>query len=225
MNLNHFLEHPDLHQAAITFASGYAKRMMEGQYDRVMDTKVGQKLSDIARPRKYAIEVALNGIFAYLATKKKNFVKNPVQELIWEVGMNAPSEISKRLLNGYHGKPDSSKLPVAVTNVETSATEEQSAMQGLLQMNPQDLATFLTWLQTATPEERNWMAESMSRLTADEQAKLAALTPDQAKTLFATIAPSPAAPVAPEHKGKNVLNSLTNALRSVNNRLENRANK
>jgi hypothetical protein len=220
MNIDDVLKKPELQKAAVTFASGYAKRMMEAQYDRSMETNVAQRLTNLPRPRKYAIEVALNGIVAYLATKEQHFEKNPVAALIWEVGKDASSELSKRLLNGKHEKTNAVTEPHGMLEGRLTEEEERSVIEGLLQMNPQDLGAFLTWLQAATPEERSSMAESMSRLTGEQHAKLSALSPEQMKMLFAATAPPPAVPR--EKVGKSVFSSLMDALRLANERLEKR---
>ncbi len=217
MNLQDILANPKLHKAASTFAVGYAKRMMEGNYDRLMDTEVGQKAASLSRPKKLAIEVALNGLAAYLSTKESQFADAPIKSFLWELAKDAPSELSKRLLNGDHAKSSDAKQsgPIDVEVVR----EEATVMEGLLKMPAEDLAAFLTWLQGATPEERHWMAEAMAGLSEEQQAKLSKLTPEQAKLLLKTMRPK-SEPTPPPERG--VFGSLANSLRTVNDRLEKR---
>lgn len=198
-------------KAVVTFAVGYAKRMMEGQYTRMTNTKFGQQASRLNRPSKYAVEAVLNGIVAWASTKENKFANTPVREFLWELAKDAPSEISKRLLNGDHAETN---------NGETVNGEDaRTVLDGLLRMDANDLNTFTSWLEKASPEERHQMAETMSKLTEDEQKKLLALSPEQARTLFASKS-VPKEPAAP--KSESAVHSMTSALRGLNERLEKR---
>ena len=132
--------------------------------------------------------------------------------------MDAPSEISKRLLNGDHARGQASRQP-SVIDVDVTAEEQATVLEGLLKMPPTELAAFLTWLQGATDEERRGMAEAMAKLSADEQVKLASLTPEQAKLLLTSLPPEQK-PTPPPERG--VFGSLADSLRAVNDRLEKR---
>ena len=123
---------------------------------------------------------------------------------------DAPSEISKRLLNGDHAE---------TIDVEVSGEDARPVLDGLLRMDAKDLSAFMSWLEKASPEERHKMAETMSRLTEDEQKKLLALSPEQARALFASTSDTqqPAAP-----KSEGAVRSLTSALRGLNERFEKR---
>lgn len=178
MNANAIFKSPALKKAGATFLAGYAKRMMEGHYTRLMETEVGRRATQMSRPSKYAVEAVLNGIAAYLSTKEGTIANTPVKEFLWEVAKDAPSEISKRLLNGDHA--------TSAGVIDTSTEDRQTVLDGLLRLDANDLGTFLSWLENASPEERHQMAEAMSKLTEEEQKKLLVLTPDQARNLFAS---------------------------------------
>ncbi len=182
MNTDDMLNSPALKKAAVTFATGYARRMMEGQYTRLMETELGKRAAQLTRPSKYAVEVVLNGIVAYLSTKESTLANTPVKEFLWEIAKDAPSEISKRLLNGDHKFASTAATP----DVETGDGDSRTVLDGLLRMDADDLGTFLSWLEKATPEERSQMAESMAKLTEDEQRKLMTLQSEQGRTLLAT---------------------------------------
>lgn len=202
MNADDILKNPALKQAAVTFASGYAKRMMEGQYTRLMNTELGRQALRLSKPSKYAVEAVLNVIVAWASTKETKFANTPVREFLWELAKDAPSEISKRLLNGDHAEP---------IDVEVSGEDARSVLD--------DLSTFMSWLEKASPEERHKMAETMSKLTEDEQKKLLALTPEQARLFFASSSDSE----KPDSlKKEGVVSSMTSALRGLNERLEQR---
>lgn len=208
------LKNPALKKAAVTFATGYARRMMEGQYSRLTLTEIGKRAAQLSRPSKYAVEVVLNGIVAYLSTKKGTLANTPIKEFLWEIAMDAPSEISKRLLNGDHTTPAS-----PVVDARTSAHDERTVLDGLLHMDANNMSAFLAWLEKTSPEDRRQMAETMSELTEEEQKKLLALTPEQARVLFAS---SCETGQADSPKKEGVVSSLTSALRGLNERLEQR---
>ena len=189
MNIDDTLKNPDLKKAAVTFAVGYAKRMMEGQYTRLMTTELGKQAARLNRPSKYAVEAVLNGIVAWASTKESKFANTPVKEFLWELAKDAPSEISKRLLNGDHAE---------TIDVEVNPEDARTVLDGLVRMDANDLNTFMAWLEKASPEERHHMAETMSKLTEDEQKKLLALSPDQARMLL-TSSSEPQKPHAPKH--------------------------
>lgn len=89
-------------------AAGYAKRWMESNvYDRVVDTKIGQKLKNMDKKAIFGIEFGLNFLTTIL---DQNFNDDTaVKKFIKEVGMDAASELSKRLINGAkEGAPDNS---------------------------------------------------------------------------------------------------------------------
>lgn len=205
---------PELKKAAVTFATGYAKRLLERQYTRLMQTEIGKWALQLSQPSKYAVEAVLNGIVAYLSTKEGAIANTPVKEFVWEIAKDAPSEISKRLLNGDH-PPSASP----VINVESSAEEKQTVLDGLLRMDADSLIAFLSWLEKASPEDRRQMAETMSTLAEEEQKKLLALTPEQARSLFLSASP-PQQANTPKREG--AIKSLTSALRELNESLEKR---
>jgi len=183
MNSDTVFNNKALQKAAATFASGYAKRMMEGRYNRFKESEVGQQLFQLSSPSKYTIEAVLNGIVAYLATKESTFANTPIRQFLWEVAKDAPSEISKRLLNGEPKTATSE----AATELEAGSAGSQAVLDHLLRMDADKLGTFLSWLEKATPEERSQMAGAMARLTEDEQRKLMTLQQEQVKTLLTTL--------------------------------------
>ena len=186
--------------------------MLEGQYTRLMTTEIGKQAARLNRPSKYAVEAVLNGIVAWASTKEAKFANTPVKEFLWELAKDAPSEISKRLLNGDHAE---------LIDVEVSGADARTVLDGLLRMDANDLSAFMAWLEKASPKERHIMAETMSKLTEDEQKNLLALTPAQARVLFASSGDS-GQPATDSPKQKGVVSSMTSALRGLNERLEQR---
>ena len=88
------------------FAAGYAKRWMEGGvYDRLFKTKYGEKIKRLDKKAAYGIEFGLNFLTSIL--DQKMLEDTALKKFIKEIGMDAASELSKRLING--AKKDSSE--------------------------------------------------------------------------------------------------------------------
>ena len=85
------------------FAAGYVKRWMEsGVYDRLFKTKYGEKIKRLDKKAAYGIEFGLNFLTSVLDQKISE--DTALKKFIKEVGMDAASEISKRLINGNKSK-------------------------------------------------------------------------------------------------------------------------
>lgn len=180
MNLDEVIHDPKVKKAAVTFAAGYAKQMMEGQYTRLFQSGLGKSLMGLSRPSKLAVEAALNLITAYLATREGRIANTPVKEFLWEIAKDAPSELSRRLLNG---EVPASERGGMVVNVAVS--DRQMVLEGLLRMEVQELEAFLGWLEHTSPGEREEMARSIAYLSEQQQRKLMSLPPEKARSLLA----------------------------------------
>src|SRR3989338_6068174 len=107
MNLKKLFENSDFNKAAAMFASGYAKRLLETPYNHLMETEPVKQIKKFDRPTIYGIEAVLNGIVAYLSIQAGRFANTPVKEFLWQIAQDAPSEISKRLLDGQESRDQS----------------------------------------------------------------------------------------------------------------------
>jgi len=202
---------------AVTFTSLYAKRILEGHYTRLMQTEAGRRLSSLSRPSKLAIEGAMYAVTAYLSTKEHALAGSPVKAFLWELAEDAPSELAKRMLNGDPSSPHAARGGEGnVIDVQVSESEKQNVLEGLLRMDAEDLATFVTWLEKASPEDCQQMAERMASLTEEEQRRILGLTPEQARTLFDSQRPFE----EPPKDQPGLMQSLNAKLRSLNERLE-----
>lgn len=204
------LENPNLKKVAAIFAVGYAKRMMEQHLDRLMGTGFGRQAIRWNTSSKYAAEAALNAMVAWASTRERDFANTPIKLFLWELAKDAPSEISKRLLN----RPQS-----GANSAEIDKEDEKAAFESLLLMDEDDLAMLTSWLQQASPEERKKLAEQMSILTREQQKKLLSMTPEQVRVLFATFNEC-SGPETPPQVG--VVGSAIAALKGFNERLERR---
>jgi len=180
MNVNEILKSQAFKKVAATFAAGYAKRIMEGQYTRLMNTKIGKHASRLGRPSRYAVEAVLSGIVAWASTKATHFANTPVREFLWELAKDAPSEISKRLLKEEHAE---------TIDIQVSGEDARPVLDGLLNMDAKDLNALVAWLQNASPEERQQLTEAIAKQTDEQQRKLMTLTPGGARALSATSEP------------------------------------
>jgi hypothetical protein len=150
MKLTELLKDERMQNGLAVFGSLYAKRMLEGRYDQVMNTAAGQKLKSLDRPTKLGIEAALNFLAAYASTKETTLINQPWKKFVFEVVRDAPAELNKRLLNGKEHAP----APVA--------TEEQIALESLGRLDSDSQQKLMDWLRSAGDKERQQMAEHLS---------------------------------------------------------------
>jgi hypothetical protein len=157
------------------FASGYAKRWMESNYDRLMRTAVGEKLSSLGPIQKHAIEAGLYALMAFADQKLK--ADTPLKKFLTEVVKDAPPEIAKRLINGAKGelKADAEHL---------QSLEEKLAVQTLLELDVQTLTSLLEWLANSDSQERHEIAARLQNFSREEIEKLAKLSPLHRSTLM-----------------------------------------
>ena len=99
--------HPNLPETLGQFcsveieASGYAKRMMESQYDRLMETGFGQKLRGLDKTYRYGIEAGLHALGAVIEQILPE--DKPAVMFFKQILEDAPAEIARRLLTGVRG--------------------------------------------------------------------------------------------------------------------------
>lgn len=157
-----------------TFASSYVKRWMEANYDALTRTAPARKLMECGKPTRYGIEAALYALLAYADQRWAG--DTPMTKFVREVVMDAPSEISKRLVNGFReeamasagaGTPDQSK----------------SVEQMLLGLDDATLGALLAWLARTTPENRARVRSLLGTLSDEELQKIARLTQAELEAL------------------------------------------
>lgn len=119
------------------FASGYAKRLLESQYDSVAMTELGQRLHSLDSRLKYGIEAALYAVMAYAYQRLPK--ETPIQILLKEIAMDIPSELSKRIING--------DAPGGRRGVDCASSP-------LSKLDNESLRSLTSWLSQMTQEER-----------------------------------------------------------------------
>lgn len=161
------------------FSSAYLKRWLEGHfYDRIFETQLGERLKTLDKKAKYGIEFGLNLLTAFFDEKLSE--DTALKRFVKEVGIDAGPEISKRLIN--KAKEQLSK------NAESP--EEKELVNVLLQLEDKTLIDLLNWLYNIEATERSEAVKQLSRLSFDEVARLAQLTPENMKRLFDLIRPA-----------------------------------
>jgi len=176
-----------------TFSAGYLKRWLEGNlYDRIFKTELGEKLKSLNKKARYGIEFGLNLLTAFFDQKLAE--DTALKKFVKEVGIDMGPEISKRLIN----------------NAKTQ--EEKELVNVLLGLEDQTLIELLNWLYDIEATERSRVLKQLSHLSLDEVIRLAKLTNENRKKLFALFESPP-----PSEK---VINKAASKLKSFNEQWE-----
>lgn len=197
------------------FASGYAKRWMEDNYDMAMSTGPGQKLKALPTPAKYALEAGLYALMAYADQKLSS--DTPLKKFFKEVAKDAPPEIAKRFINGV-------KKDIEHDAQTVQRPEQKAALQTLLMLDDATLSGLLQGVAGLSELQRTALAASLSGLNEDQLRKLATLNPEQlglVASLMQTNAP-PAKPLAsePAPASPTALQGLAESLEQMRGRLQ-----
>lgn len=158
-------------QGLAVVLSGYIKRMLENQYDKLAEQPLFNKLKGQNTVVKHGIEASLYALTAALEQYlgEDTFFKKAFKE----VGLDFGSEVSKRLINGDQIKS------ITVNNPGYGESHEERELINILaDMDEKDLEEFLDWLDATTPAERKNMLRNISKLSPEEMLKLWKLKPD-----------------------------------------------
>ncbi len=192
------------------FASGYSKRMMQGRYGSFMGSDMGKKLLGLSRPSKLGLEAAMNGIMAFLGTREREIGSTPFRKYLFEVIKDAPSEISKRLLN---------HTPTVNTDHELVASSQKAVAESLLELDDATLTAFLTWATNSTTQERAAAMSLLGSLDGAQVAKFTSLSLEQRASFLQLASPE----VRSTPPQSSFWTRLNGSLASANNAMEARA--
>jgi len=156
------------------FASGYAKRMMESQYDRFMETEFGQKLQGLDKKYRFGIEAGLHALGAVIEQILPE--DKPAVMFFKQILEDAPAELAKRLVNGVR-----SDLALAVQNAKTQ--DERMAIMSLLELDDESLKELLRWFGSMDSSERARAAGAVCNLACCDLKRMATLSPEERKLL------------------------------------------
>ena len=157
------------------FASGYAKRMMESQYERLMETEFGQKLQGLDKKYRYGMEAGLHALGA--AIEQVLPEDKPAVMFFKQILEDAPAEIAKRLFTDVRGD-----LQLAVQNAKTQ--EEKMAIISLLELDDESLKEMLRWFGSMDSSERTRASGIACNLASSDLQRMANMSPEERKILF-----------------------------------------
>lgn len=143
------------------FGSMYARRLLEDPYDRLMSTSVGEKLKNLNRPTQLGIEAAVNLLAAWKSQSETSLTDTPWKKFAYEVIMDAPSELNKRILNGSKNK--GRRGPVS--------NEEKAALDALRRLDSHTTNALLEWISTAGDDEREKLVDYLANLVPNVKAE------------------------------------------------------
>ena len=157
-------------------ASGYIKRWMEDNYDRVMMTAPGRRLMDLDQKTRYGIEFLLNAVM--VVGEEKLPESSPLQWLFKEVVKDAPSEIGKRLVNGFRED--------YVRHSKEGISSTVGGFGAILDLDADQLNSLLTWCASLTPDEGEQLRPVILRISKEQLVALTSL-PDANRKAFLTM--------------------------------------
>jgi hypothetical protein len=193
------------------FASGYAKRMMEPQYNRLMESELGQKLLGLDKRYRYGIEAGLHALGAVIEQVLPE--DKPAVMFFKQVLEDAPAEIARRLITGVRGD-----LRLAVQNAKSP--EERMAITSLLELDDKALQELLCWFGSMDPSERTRVVGVVSNLAPGDVQRMAALSPE-ARTILVDIENPPPPSKSPPKESellKKVMSGMKTARQSLQQR-------
>jgi len=219
MTIAKMLEDKRIGGGLAVFASLYAKRMMEGQYDRLLTTSAGKQLHALSGPTKLGIEAALNLLAALASTQESALTDKAWKKFAYEVLLDAPPEIAKRLLNG----PKAEELQSSVRPDTPISSEQQAAWETFRQLEPQTMESLLGWLRSADASDRQQLADYLVKLVEDQRTERPAVARQDPEGNVRA-APSPA-PTSTPTKKPGILWDLARSMANMNEALERRSAK
>jgi len=122
-------------KAFSTFLLSYAKRSMEKGYDMLLESSAARPLLNLEKGPRYGIEALLYALSAFIDHKWKD--RTPAQHFLKELAMDAPSEIGKRLVNGFRDS--------VISGRSESASRNNAIRDALLELEDAELLSILKW--------------------------------------------------------------------------------
>lgn len=161
--------------------SSYAKRVLESRYDELFRSELGERAKSLEPATKYLIEGGLYAALAYGDAKVPD--DKPWKKFLFEVLKDAPSELSKRLINGV-------KVEAATHAAAASDSGDASALQRVLAMDDEALAILMRWGTEANETDFARIVAVASELTLADLEKLDRLPPSQRRSVLGIKAPA-----------------------------------
>lgn len=161
--------------------SGYAKRVLESRYDDLFSTELGERAKRLDPATKYLIE---GGLYAALAYGDGKFPDNqPWKKFVFEILKDAPSELSKRLINGVRDE-------AAGALMGAQGTPTTAALQSVLALEDEALAIMIRWGTEVSEADFTKLLALASGLSLPELQKLDRLNSAQRNAVLGVAAPA-----------------------------------
>ena len=184
---------PDMKEKAerglAVFLSGYAKRMLGPQFDKLMETEFGRKLQGLDNKYRYGIEVGLHALGTVIEQVLPE--DKPAVMFFKQVLEDAPAEVAERLIYGVR-----CKLLTAAQNAKTQ--EERMAIMSLLELDDESLKEMLRWFGSMDSSERTRAEGVVCNLAFNDLQRMARLSPEERKVLVDIQNPPPASKPPPK---------------------------
>ena len=156
------------------FASGYAKRMLTSQYDRLVETEFGQKLRGLDKKYRCGIEAGLHALGAVIEQIIPE--DKPAVMFFKQILEDAPAEIAKRVMTDVRDN-----LQLAVQNAKTH--EERMAIMSFFELDDESLKELLRWFGSMDSSERTRAEGVVCNLALNDLQRMARLSPEERKLL------------------------------------------
>ncbi len=163
-------------QSLAVFASGYAKRWLDQQYDKLDNVPQWQQLKSLDPKVKYTLEAGLYTLLAYLDRKCAS--DTPLQKFFREVIKDAPPELAKRLLSEARQEISADSKSAEVVT--------KTGLESLLQLDDAQLQQMLSWLGSLKGRERDKRLAEIIKLSETDLARIAKLSTEERDVLFGT---------------------------------------
>ncbi|MCC6695762.1 MAG: hypothetical protein IT365_09045 [Candidatus Hydrogenedentes bacterium] len=171
------MDEAKLSQALGSFLSGYIRRMLEAHYDKLVETDLGQTITHLPLSTRYGIEAGLYGLLALLDIVMKD--DSLLRKVAKDVISDAPSEISKRIING--AKSSSGRM-------EGYDKEDVAiVLRSFLALKEEDRETILLWASSGEPRNQRAILTYLATLGPEELAQFAGLSDLDKDTLEALV--------------------------------------
>jgi hypothetical protein len=182
------------------FLSGYARRLLDPQYDRLMDSEIGRKLRGMGSAQRHLMEAAMYGLMAWA---DGNFEANSAgKRLFKEVAWDFPSEVAKRL----HKLPFDPPAPSAEELVRTLLRE------ALDDLDDSTRAALVAWLHGLPPERRRALVARALEIPMKRLPDLAARESEARDRLLDLDTPGASKGSTRAEAGPSTLSKVTDSL-------------
>lgn len=166
-----------------TVLSSYVKRWMEKNYDRLMRTDPAVKLMSQGKATRYAIEASLYSLWAYIDQKWP--AQNAFEKFAKTVVGDAPSEMGKRLVNGFREEV------LAAKKLTDGSEPSKAVTDTILSLDDATLHTLLCWVAETPSDKRETVMESIRHLSPETLSKLVGLSSADREIAMTILTPEP----------------------------------